>query len=230
MKTIGYIRVSLEKQVDQGSSLAAQRAKLDAYAVLFELDLVEIIVDKGESAKSLDRPGLRRALKMLEDGQADALLVPKLDRLTRSIKDLCALVERFERNDIALLSVAENLDTTSAVGRLVMNMLVSVAQWERETIGERTSAVLVNMRERGLYTGGHVRYGYRVGECNQLEPDPDEQQVIDIVRAFRSSGTGLRETARKVNELGLRTRNGTEFYPAQIKNICGGTDETTTTV
>jgi len=107
-RTIAYLRVSTDKQADRGVSLDAQRAKLKAYAELYELDLVEVIVDAGQSAKSLDRPGLQRALGMLKAGQAVALLVVKLDRLTRSVVDLGTLVERyFAPGKAALLSVGD---------------------------------------------------------------------------------------------------------------------------
>ena len=84
-KTIAYLRVSTDKQADKGISLEAQQDKAKAYASLYDLDLVEVIIDAGESAKTLERPGLQRALSMLKTGQADALLVVKLDRLTRSV-------------------------------------------------------------------------------------------------------------------------------------------------
>jgi len=113
-RTIAYLRVSTDKQADRGVSLDAQRAKLKAYAELYELDLVEIIVDAGQSAKSLDRPGLQRALAMLKAGEAEALLVVKLDRLTRSVVDLGTLVERyFAPGKAALLSVGEQIDRQS---------------------------------------------------------------------------------------------------------------------
>ena len=138
-RTLAYLRVSTEKQADRGVSLDAQRAKATAYAQLYELELLEVIVDAGESAKSLDRPGLQRALGMLKRGEADALLVVKLDRLTRSVRDLGHLVEKyFAPGKAALLSVGEQIDTRSAAGRLVLNVLASVSQWEREAIGERT--------------------------------------------------------------------------------------------
>src|SRR2546430_8457594 len=87
-RAIGYIRVSTDKQAEHGVSLDAQQAKLAAYAALYDLTLVEVIVDAGVSAKTLDRPGLQRALAMLRKGQVTALLVAKLDRLTRSVEDL----------------------------------------------------------------------------------------------------------------------------------------------
>ena len=87
-RAVGYIRVSTDKQVDHGVSLEAQRTKLEAYAALYDIELVAVIVDAGVSAKTLQRPGLQQALGMLRHGEADALLVAKLDRLTRSVKDL----------------------------------------------------------------------------------------------------------------------------------------------
>lgn len=93
-RTIAYVRVSTDKQAEKGVSLEAQRAKLAAYADLYDLDVVEVVVDAGVSAKTLQRPGLTRALDMLRKGAADALLVVKLDRLTRSVRDLGELVER----------------------------------------------------------------------------------------------------------------------------------------
>ena len=139
-KAVAYVRVSTEKQADAGQSLDAQRAKVTAYAGLYDLELVEVIVDAGASAKTLDRPGLTRALAMLKSGEADALVVVKLDRLTRSVRDLGELVDRYFANGkAALLSVSEQIDTRSAGGRLVLNVLASVSQWEREAIGERTA-------------------------------------------------------------------------------------------
>src|SRR5437899_6703518 len=117
-RAIGYIRVSTDKQAEHGVSLEAQQAKLTQYAALYDIALVDIIVDAGVSAKTLERPGLQRALGMLRKGQANALLVAKLDRLTRKVKDLGALVEDYFS--------------------LVLNVLGSVAQWEREVISERT--------------------------------------------------------------------------------------------
>ncbi len=117
--TIAYIRVSTDKQADHGVSLDAQRAKVEAYAALFDLDLVEIIEDAGQSAKTLERPGLVRARRALRCGHAQALLVVKLDRLTRSVRDLGHLLEHdFGTDGAALLSVTENIDTRSARGRL----------------------------------------------------------------------------------------------------------------
>src|SRR3954469_45725 len=93
MRVIGYIRVSTEEQASEGVSLDAQRCKLEAYAKLYELDLVAVEVDAGVSAKTLERPGLRSALARLARGDVEGLLIAKLDRLSRSVADWNALIE-----------------------------------------------------------------------------------------------------------------------------------------
>jgi len=115
------------------------------------------VVDAGVSAKTLDRPGVQKALGILRTGQANALLVVKLDRLTRSVKDLGNLVEEYcSSDDMTLLSVADAIDTRTAAGRLVLNVLGSVAPWERETIGERTAEALAHKKAQGHKPGGAV--------------------------------------------------------------------------
>lgn len=138
MRAVGYVRVSTDKQADRGISLEAQVEKVRAMATVHSAQLVEIISDTGESAKSLDRPGMQRLLEMVRARSIDMVIVAKLDRLTPSVRDLADLLELSERKNVALISVAEALDTESAAGRLLLNIMVSVSQWEREAIGERT--------------------------------------------------------------------------------------------
>src|SRR4051794_33514412 len=139
---IGYCRVSTDKQADKGVSLEAQVAKIQAMAVVQGAEVAEVLTDAGESAKSLQRPAMVRLLAMVDAGEVQTVIIAKLDRLTRSVKDLAELLERFQRKGVSLVSVAESLDTGSAAGRLVLNIMVSVSQWEREAIGERTATAL----------------------------------------------------------------------------------------
>src|SRR5262249_16169785 len=149
MRSIGYVRVSTDRQAEQGISLEAQEAKIRAMATVQGAELTEVIVDGGESAKSLNRPGLQRLLGLVSTNKLDAVIVAKLDRLTRSVKDLCSLLELFEKRKVALISVAESLDTGSAAGRLVITIMGAVSQWEREAIGERTRDALRHKRSQG---------------------------------------------------------------------------------
>src|SRR4029453_7036373 len=112
-------------------------------------DLAEVIIDAGESAKSLNRPGMERLLSLVDAGAVNTVIIAKLDRLTRSVKDLAELLERFTRRGVSLGSLAESLDTGTAAGRLVLNIMTAVSQWEREAIGERT-------RDAMLHHGGGV--------------------------------------------------------------------------
>ncbi len=103
MRTIGYVRVSTDKQAEHGVSLDAQAEKIRAMALVHDAELLDIIVDGGESAKSLQRPGMTRLLGMVDKRQVQAVIVAKLDRLTSSVKDLCELLDRFERRGVALM-------------------------------------------------------------------------------------------------------------------------------
>src|SRR5215469_2076822 len=144
-KAAGYIRIS--KQKEKGVSLEAQAEKIRAMGIVHDAE-VEIVADNGETGKNTRRPGLERVLAMVRHREVALVIVAKLDRVTRSAKDLAEILELFQRRNVSLVSVAESLDTGSASGRLVINIMVSVSQWERETIGERTASALAHKRAR----------------------------------------------------------------------------------
>jgi site-specific DNA recombinase len=217
-KAIGYVRVSTDKQADAGVSLEAQQEKIRAMAVVQGIELLEIIVDAGESAKTLDRPGMVRLLALVEGGMTQTIIVAKLDRITRSVKDLGTLLDRFARRGAALVSVAESLDTSSAAGRLVLNIMVSVSQWEREAIGERTRDAMAHMKAtRQAYSP--TPYGFqRNGDA--LEATREELGVIEQIRVWRAQGWTLRAIASELNRLGVATKNGgAAWYASTVRRI-----------
>ena len=216
-RAIAYIRVSTDKQADHGVSLDAQREKVRLYAELYGVELVRVEVDAGASAKTLDRPALSRSLAALAAGEADALLVVKLDRLTRSVRDLGALVERSNREGWALLSVSEQLDTRTAAGRLVLNILASVSQWEREAIGERTATAMAHKAAQGEYTGGHAPYGWRLAASGELVAHDVEQSAIALAVSFRDGGASLRKVGAMLAERGILPRTGKGWHPQKVK-------------
>ena len=210
-KVIGYIRVSTAHQAEEGVSLEAQKQRLGTYAELFHLDLQDIIVDAGQSAKTLQRPGLQQALAQLTTHQVQALLITKLDRLTRSVKDLSQLLETyFTANNAGLISVAENIDTTSAAGRLVLNVLVSVGQWEREAIGERTREALKHLSNSGTRLGQPpLGYEYTTHDHQRIrQPIDREQQILARIQQLRTSGFTIRAIAKTLTQEGYRTKRG----------------------
>ncbi len=122
----------------------------------------------------------------------------------------------------ALLSVGEQIDTRSAAGRLVLNVLVSVSQWEREAIGERTSAAMQHKASVGEYTGGDVPYGYSLAsDGDHLVEKPEEQKVLSTARTLRGAGLSLRSVARELNSQGFRSRTGRHFAHVQIARMLG---------
>jgi len=219
MQAIGYVRVSTDKQAERGCSLEAQAEKIRAMAVVHNAELIDIIVDGGESAKSLQRPGMDWLLAQVDGKKVQAVIIAKLDRLTRSVKDLCELLERFERRGVALISVAESLDTSSAAGRLVLNIMTAVSQWEREAIGERTRDAMRHKRSQDERVG-NVAYGFRLSNDGQhLEPDPDEQTALAEIARLRREGATLRGIAAALNHAALRTRRGTMWRLESVARV-----------
>lgn len=220
-RTVAYVRVSTDKQAEHGISLEDQEKKVRAYADLYNLELVDILVDAGESAKSLERPALQRALAMLRDGHVTALLVVKLDRLTRSVRDLSTLLDYFRDGDRALMSVSEQVDTRTAGGRLVLNILTVISEWERETIGERTTSAMAFLKQRGKFCGGRrPPFGFELATDGEtLVENPIEQEAIATARSLHAQGLSLRQIATRLAERGTRSRRGRRLDPKQVSRI-----------
>jgi DNA invertase Pin-like site-specific DNA recombinase len=198
-RMIVYVRVSSAEQASSGHSLNVQEAKLRAYATAMDLDVISVEVDAGYSAGTMNRPGLQRALAALKAGKADGLLITKLDRLTRSVRDLADLLEYFA--DCSLISLGDSVDTRSASGKLVLNLLTSVAEWERASAGERTRAVKQAQKARNEYVGGGVPFGWRLASDGEtLVERADEQAVITRARELRAAGQTIRAIAAHLGQ------------------------------
>lgn len=216
-RIIGYTRVSTDKQAGSGVSLEEQQAKIRAMAVVNGGELLEIIVDAGESAKTLDRPGMKRLLALVDARKVDVVIIAKLDRITRSVKDLSELLERFKRRDVALVSVAESLDTSSAAGRLVLNIMASVSQWEREAISERTKSA-IHFKRANHKVFSQAPYGWAVAG-KDLVPVEAEQAIIQRIYQLRDAGKKLQAIAGELNRAGIRTKTGSDWYPSSVRNV-----------
>ena len=218
-RVVGYCRVSTDQQAEHGASLDAQVEKIRQYAALYGLELVAVIEDRGASAKTLDREGLQTALAMLRKGHGEGLLICKLDRLTRSVKDLGTLIEQyFDR--YTLMSIEDKVDTGSASGRLILNVLMSVSQWEREAIGERTKAVMAHKRAMGERTSRFAPYGFQIGDDGKtLVPDRDEQALLDAIREAHQRGLTQRALVAELTRQGFCTRKGTALSRMQVQRI-----------
>src|SRR6266550_7686986 len=157
MKMIGYTRVSTDEQATNGHGLAAQRAAIEAEATRRGWS-IEWVTDECASGKNLDRPGIQRALELLGKRQKsrtykrayDGLVVAKLDRLTRSLKDFAELMDRAHRERFALVALDLAVDTTTPAGELLANVMATVNQFERRVIAQRTKDALAVLKKRGV--------------------------------------------------------------------------------
>lgn len=215
---LAYLRVSTDDQADSGLGLEAQRAQIEAYASLYGLTIDAWIVDAGESGKDMRRPGMARVLAQLDGRKTDGVVVAKLDRLTRSVRDAGTLCDRyFATGRARLVSVGEQIDTTSAAGRLVLNVLTSVAQWEREAIAERTSAALRAKRRRGEATGGTPRYG-EAHASGRVHTDANEVAALDRIATLRAEGMSVRSIAARLDAEHVPCR-GKAWRPGTVHAI-----------
>lgn len=221
MRAVGYIRVSTEEQAKEGISLDTQKDRISAFAHAKDWQLGELYQDEGFSGKNLDRPALQALIKAAGNGAFDVVIIYKLDRLTRKVRDLGYLIEDvFEKNGIGFTSVQDNFDTTTASGKLILNVLGSVAQWERDIISERTKDALQYKSENDEYLGTPP-LGFRA-EGKDLKKVDQELQVVQRVWELRGKGRkklSLAEVARRLNEEGCQSKRGGRFYHSTVAYI-----------
>ena len=225
MKVIGYTRVSTAEQARDGLSMETQTHKIKVYCDLHDLELTRIIEDPGQSAKSLDRPGAIEVSAALDQG-TEGLVVSKLDRLTRSLKDWAYLIDRYfgdkVKNPRKLLSVSDSIDTRTATGRMVLNLMMTIYQWEREIIAERTKEALATKHMNGERCGRWIRYGHQLDPSREIHKDSGlpvylteesgQQEVIARIVAMREQGLSTRSIAHYLDELGIETATGNRIW------------------
>jgi len=222
LPVLGYARVSTEEQSKDGSSLVNQEEKIRLYCQVQELDLVRIERDAGVSAKTLDRDGVRAVLDDLRKRRVDGLVITKLDRLTRSLGDWSNLIDELFSKHAGrrLLSVNDSIDTGTASGLLVLDVLMSVAQWERRIIAERTSDALQGKIGRGERCG-RIRFGHTLAaDGKTLVDHPGEQKALACMREWKSQGKTYRDMVAFLEELGIETKEpGGIWRPGVIQRI-----------
>lgn len=215
---VGYIRVSTIRQDESGLSLDEQKRRIVAWTVSKDFKLEQVYEDGAESAKDLDRPEVRELLRRVEAGEISHVIVYKLDRLTRSVKDLYTLITVFEKYNVAFCSVTESLDTSSAIGRAMVGIIGVFAQWERENTAERTIMALSAKRRRGERLGGYRPYGSNV-KGKKLVPDEDEQAVLKAILKGVGGGKGYSEIAGILNRKGIQPARGKKWYASSVRSV-----------
>lgn len=219
-KTVGYIRVSTSHQSEDGISLDAQRTRIESYSNLYGLDLIEIVEDAGLSGKSIaGRPGIRRVLDLASSRKIRHLVVVKLDRMARNVKECCEIVEHLEKKGVSLHSVSEKIDTGSANGRLFFTILAAMAAWERETNGERVKAVLSHKKLNNERISRYAPYGLMFSDDGKLVENDTEQELIKRVHELRKDGLTIRQIACDLNQMGYQNRMGNPVQHTLVHRI-----------
>lgn len=209
MRVIGYARVSTDEQAASGAGMAAQRAAIAAEAERRGWTVVELVEDGGWSAKDLRRPGIARTLELLAAGEADTLVVAKLDRLSRSMLDFAGLMETARRQGWAVVALDVNVDTTTPSGEMVAGVTAVVAQYERRLIGQRTRDGLAAKRAQGVRLG---------------RPSTLPRAVAARIAAERAEGRTLGAIADALNAEGVPTgQNGKQWYPSSVRAVLAAT-------
>ena len=217
MKAIGYIRVSTRGQVDEGISLEAQQAKIEAWCLANDYELVEVFKDAGISGKAMkNRKGINDAIAATEKGFA--LVAYSMSRLGRSLRDMLEISELLNKKGADMVSLTEKIDTTSAAGKMVFNVMAAVYQFQRDLISENTTEVLAYKKSKGEKVGT-VPYGYSCKDGINLVTNKDEQAILSDIKKLRKSGYVLREIAEQLNRDGLLTRRGTEWKVQTVHNL-----------
>lgn len=212
MRAIGYTRVSTREQAD-GYSLDQQRKAIEAEAERRGWELTEVIEDAGYSGRNDNRPGLKRAVGLLSKRNGpDAIIVVRLDRITRRLKYLAEFIDLSAKQRWAFVAMDKDIDTTSANGRMTANIMGSIAQWESEINGERTSAGMREAYAQARANGEQPAFGYQ-----RLTPD---RIVARIVRA-RKRGDSYRRIAERLDRQKVPTPkpDSKRWYPSTVAHI-----------
>jgi site-specific DNA recombinase len=210
-----YTRKSSEEGLEQEfNSLHAQRESCESYIASQRSEGWVLVRDQyddgGISGGTLERPGLKRLMEDIEDGLVDVVVVYKIDRLSRSLADFAKLVEVFDRNGVTFVSVTQQFNTTTSMGRLTLNILLSFAQFEREVTAERIRDKVAASRKKGMWMGGVPPFGYHVENRKLLVDDESATHVRWIFARFIEIGS-CTVLAREVAKRGIRTPRGNQI-------------------
>jgi site-specific DNA recombinase len=199
-----YTRKSTEEGLEQEfNTLHAQRESAEAYIMSQKSQgwvvLPQLYDDGGFTGGNMDRPALARLLSDIDAGEVDCVVVYKVDRLSRSLLDFSRILERFEKKGVSFVSVTQQFNSTTSMGKLTLNILLSFAQFEREVISERTRDKIAMARKRGKYTGGRPVLGYDI-ENTRLIINPSEAETVKLIYDIYLNSRGLVDTIKQLDQ------------------------------
>jgi DNA invertase Pin-like site-specific DNA recombinase len=209
LRVVAYARVSTREQGRKGVSLDAQRHAIETEAQHRGWSVVRHLEDVASGKSTNGRPGLEEAVAIIEGGEADALVATKLDRISRSVVDFGGLVERSRRKNWGLVVLDTDVDTTRANGELIANVVISIAQWERRIIGERTREALEEKRRSGTKLGRPEGSGF----------ESISAQVVRRLRRMRARGMTFVAIANRLDADGVPTARGGKWRAGTVQRV-----------
>lgn len=225
VRCLTYARVSTEEQThgDYSSIDNQQRITRSQVECREEQgwELVHEVTDPGRSGSSLDRPGIREIIDLIRAEEVDLIIVLRIDRLTRSIKDFYDLWDVMKDHKVDLLSCTENIDTSSPLGKAVLNIILTFAEFEREMTAARVREKQVEEVKEGKKHPGMAPYGYENDGNRSLREIPDEAKIVKMMFDFAKQGDLPAEIAKKINDRGFRTKVRTYQKGGRSKTIGG---------
>lgn len=215
-----YCRVSTEDQAENGYNLREQERRIEQYLRAFDDEFPEEVIkyiDDGYSAKDLKRKEMLMLVQDIEDGLISKVIIHNLDRLTRSMKDLIFLIELFEKHEVQLFSLKEKIDTKTAVGRFFVSMIILIAQWERESISERTIRALDQSAYEGNWVHGRPPFGYDLIDKKLVVNDLESSIVKQTFHMYEYNQDNINKI---LHHHGSKYRNlGFVWSHDRIRNI-----------
>lgn len=215
-----YIRVSTQKQVDEGFSLDAQRARLDAMCAAngWTVCAEHVYIDAGESGKSAARPAYQRMTEAIEAGAVNRVVVTKLDRLSRNTRDFLEFLDYCDGRGCAIVSIAESFDTGTPTGRAVVTVLMAFAELERRQITDRVMTGKREKARQGGYNGARCPLGYTYENQTWQIAEPAATTVQTIFDRF-TAGDAMKTIAADLNDAGASTARGGKWYASTVRYI-----------
>jgi len=218
-RVFGYVRVSTADQGASGLSLEAQRTKILAYALLHGLEVVGIVSEEASAGDLRHRPLFQDVITRIMQGEADGLVIHKLDRAFRSVRDALAVSDRLNRRGKVLYSITESLATDTALGKFFFTLMASLAELERGLISERTAIALAQKKKRGEALGGMLPYGFSKDGAGMLVENSEEQNNIAVMRRMRQTGVSFRRLPEALADRGILNRKGKRFNISQLHKL-----------
>lgn len=215
-----YLRVSSKRQAEEGYSLDAQERNLKDYCRMMEWNVIEVYKDEGISGKKIERPSLQRLLSDAKEGKINKIVTLKLDRISRNVRDMLIITEELESWGVSLACVKDNIDTSTAAGKLIRTVLCAIAQFESDVSSERTYFAKHELALQGKFAGGTISYGYSYNkDSKDFEINDEQAEVVEGIFKDFASGVTMYQIAKELNERGVLTNRGGKWQQNTVRLI-----------